>query len=149
MPAASCPECQAPWSAGSTCQDHFYQMLYWENEFPGHGRVHHLMVTSYYLQHPSLLSPEGLDAMRLLLTDFVKGADPQELRRRNRDLVDSGKRQWKVTATPEAHGAYAHPVSWTMRAGDVVAAGPDHYLESVQTWATTIAKTLNEKHAQD
>jgi hypothetical protein len=30
----------------TTCQDNFYQMLYWEAENPALGIVHHLMVLS-------------------------------------------------------------------------------------------------------
>jgi Family of unknown function (DUF5946) len=60
-------------------------MLFWENENPGYGQVHHLMVLSYHLQHPSLYSPEGLSAAIHLLTDFwERGVPTEEVRKRNR-----------------------------------------------------------------
>ena len=72
-----CPECGASWEGEQTCQDHFHHMLFWENENPTSGaEVHHLMVLSYYLQHPSLYSPEGLDEARRLLTGFLEGGPP-------------------------------------------------------------------------
>jgi hypothetical protein len=37
-----CPECGAAWPDAITCQEHFHQMLFWENERPDLG-VHHLM----------------------------------------------------------------------------------------------------------
>jgi hypothetical protein len=37
-----CPECGASWDDEATCQDHFHQMLFWENEYPDYGaEVHH------------------------------------------------------------------------------------------------------------
>src|SRR5512145_2930017 len=66
------PECNAPWQEGQTCQDHFHQMLFWENEHPPLGEVHHLMVLCYHLQHPSLYAPEGLEYAKGLLVDFIE-----------------------------------------------------------------------------
>jgi hypothetical protein len=136
-----CPECGAQLSAELTCQDHFYQMLYWENEDPKNGEVHHLMVLCYYLQHPSLYTPEGLQMGRQLLKEFVgDGVTPQEMRRKIRDVVDSGNRTIKI-----AHGApgsYDSPITWTMRAADVVAGGIEHYIENVYQWARLTHESL-------
>ena len=41
----ACTECGAKWHEEKTCQDSFYQMLFWENEYPGHREVHHFMVS--------------------------------------------------------------------------------------------------------
>ena len=141
--AAQCPECGARWAAGVTCQDHFHQMLAWEIERPELGEVHHLMVPSFYLQHPTLYSPEGLIFSLRLLRDFVeRGLTPLDVRRRNRDALDSGRRRFKITATPAAHGAYDRAVKWTMTAADVTAAGADAYRESVRRWAKAILDDL-------
>jgi hypothetical protein len=43
---------------------------------------------------------------------------------------------------PDAHGAYAHPVAWTMTAADVVAAGLDAYDASVRAWAESVLAAL-------
>lgn len=110
----TCPECAAVWQDGETCQDCFYQMLYWEAGNPDYGEVHHLMVLCYYLQHPSLYSPEGLEAGMRLLVDFVEGnLSPQEARRRMQGKVSSRRRRrWKLVATPQTSGAYPYPVRW-------------------------------------
>ncbi|RPI32219.1 MAG: hypothetical protein EHM70_09470 [Chloroflexota bacterium] len=140
----SCPECKAVWRDGITCQDHFYQMLFWENENPALGEVHHLMVLSYHLQHPSLYSPDGLKVSMGLLDDFlVKGLSTKQVRKRNRDVVDSGNRSWKIKARPDSHGSYDAPVTWTMTAADVVANGAEGYIDSVRSWAESIRKSLN------
>jgi hypothetical protein len=138
-----CPECKALWQDGKTCQDQFHQMLFWENEFPEYGVVHHLTVLCYHLQHPSLYSPEGLEYSKQLMVDFLeRGLSPEEVRRRSRGQVDSGKRAWKVTGSFAGRGAYAHPVQWNMTAGDVTAGGAEQYVEKVRQWAAGILVDL-------
>jgi hypothetical protein len=138
-----CPECGAALEGGKTCQDDFHQMLFWEAERPEIGVVHHLMVLCYHLQHPSLYSPEGVETGKGLLVDFVvKGRSTVEVRQQNRAKVASGNRTWKITARPGLHGAYAHPVAWTMTAADVVAGGIDHYVDNVRMWAQSMYEAL-------
>jgi hypothetical protein len=137
-----CKECGALLVEGGTCFDHFYQMLAWENEKPANGEVHNLTVLCYYLQHPGLYSPAGLDYAMSLLVDFLdKGLSPQEVRRINQHPVSSSQRKFKITATPESFGAYARPVHWRLTAADVTAGTLDTYLEKVRGWAQA---TLDE-----
>lgn len=133
-----CPECGALLDAGQSCADFFHQMLFWENEDAGRGAVHHLMVLCYHLQHPSLYSREGLAHGRQLLADFVEfGLSPSEARKRNSARVDSGRRNWAITARPGNQGAYVRPVAWAMTAVDVIAGGAEGYLENVVAWANS------------
>jgi hypothetical protein len=142
---SSCSECHGSLTDDLTCQDHFFQLLYWENEVPAYGEVHHLTVLCYHLQHPSLYSPEGMTYARKLLVDFLaRGLSPAEVRRQNKDLVDSGNRQAKITSRPGAQGAYPVPVHWTMTVGDVVAAGKENYIASVRIWAESILQALED-----
>lgn len=142
----TCPSCGALWpSAERSCQEAFHQMLFWENEDPRNGKVHHLMVLCYYLQHPELYSPEGLRYAIDLLVDFLeRGQSPAELRRRRRAQVDSSRRRWKVTAHPGQAGAYARLVRWRMTARDVLAGGIENYIGSVNHWAATTLADLRE-----
>ncbi len=140
-----CPECGAVWTEERTCQDYFHQMLFWENEDPALGEAHHLMVLCYHLQHPGLYSAEGLTHARGLLADFVeRGLSPAEARRRNRQAVNSGQRDWSVTARPGDHGRYERQPAWTMRAADVVAGGMENYVANVRAWAAQIHQALRE-----
>lgn len=140
-----CPECGAIWPEGKTCQDDFYQMLFWEAEDPTRGEVHHLTVLCYHLQHPSLYSPEGLIEAEKILVGFLdEKISPAEMVKRNRAKVDSGKRNWKIKATVTSHGAYPRPISWKMTAADVVTGGPANYCENVRAWAQSILDTLKE-----
>jgi hypothetical protein len=119
-------------------------MLAWEAEYPDKTMaVHHLMVLCYHLQHPHLCSPQGLAGAQQLLAQCVEeGAAPQEVRRRQRARVDSGRRTWKITGTPAAYGAYAHPIQWPIIAADVTAGGVDDYIAHVQAWARSVLKAL-------
>ena len=137
-----CPDCGAALADGHTCEDDFHQMLYWEAEFPEYGVVHHLMVLCYYLQHPHLYSPEGVEDGRTLLVNFVeKGATPQDMRRDNRERLDSGNRKWNISGK-KVSGSYSQQPQWTITAADVVANGSNNYVESVKAWAKSVNEAL-------
>jgi Family of unknown function (DUF5946) len=115
----------------------------WEAENPDYGIVHHLMVLCYHLQHPSLYSPEGLDEGITLLSDFLeRGLTPEQVRKRNRGVLSSSTRTWKITGTPASHGAYEYPITWTMTAANVIEGGMDNYYNSVRTWARSVLEAL-------
>ena len=141
--APLCVECGAQLKGFATCQDDFHELLYWENEFPGYGAVHHLLVLCYHLQHPGLYTPQGLEQALQLLVDFLEnGLTPEEARRRSQDQVDSSRRTWKLTARPGWQAAYPHPVTWSRLTADIVRAGPDQYLTNVRDWAASILSDL-------
>lgn len=128
---------------GEACIDLFYAMLYWENEDPALGTVHHLMVLCYYLQHPATYSAQGFAQARHLLADFiVHGLSPQEVVRRERRTVDSHERNWPISARPGNEGQPGFPANWTMTAADVILAGRAAYRESVQQWAAAVHEVL-------
>lgn len=140
-----CPECGARWYDGKTCQDSFYQMLFWENEYPRYEEVHHLMVLCYHLQHPSLYSPEGLRAAIDLLDDFLgRGLTPQEVRKQRHASVDSHTRTWKIKGSPTSHGVYSSPIQWTIKAPQVIESGSDTYCDSIRAWAQSVYETLTD-----
>jgi hypothetical protein len=123
-------------------------MLFWENEDPARWEVHHLMVLCFYMQHPSRYSPETLAGSRQMLADFVEGGiPPAEMRRRNKVKLSSSNRNFKITGTPERHGAYDKPIPWTLRAVDVVAAGPEAYCDSVWAWARSMQAALKQSES--
>jgi hypothetical protein len=118
-------------------------MLFWENESPANGAVHHLTVICYHIQHPHLYSPEGLDNAKQLLKAFLTdGLTPNEVRNRSRAQVDSGQRTWKIKGTSDRHGSHPQPIAWTMTASDVVADGIENYCANVERWARSIHTTL-------
>ena len=144
MSVMNCPECNTDWSDNQTCEDYFHMMGFWELDHQLYD-VHHLMVLSYYLQHPSSLSQEWLvGAKQQLIAYLEQGVTPQEMRKRIAPQVDSGVRQYKISASPESTAHYQHPILWSMRANDVVEAGMDAYYASVQAWASSILEDLRQ-----
>lgn len=138
-----CPECGAVWNADQTCETYFHQMLFWENEDTSAAEVHHLMVLSYYLQHPSLYSPAGLVEGQRLLSEFVEnGVTPTQIRQRNSARLNSNNRTWKIKATTAAHGAYPQSLRWAITAADVINGGASHYHDNVRRWANAIHTSL-------
>jgi hypothetical protein len=118
-------------------------MLAWEIENPPLGEVHHLTVLCYYLQHPGLYSPAGLEGAKRLLADFlVRGLSPEQVRRRDRAALDSGKRKYRVAGTADEHGAYDRPIRWTLTAAGVVAGGQNAYRDNVRAWAHSTLEAL-------
>ena len=140
---ARCPECGAVWRDGSTCLDHFHQMLAWEFEDPRAGAVHHLSVLCYNLQHPSVYSPDALTwAKTLLIRYVVEGITPQQVRDEHRKSLDSGNRPYKITSTAESYGVYVQSVNWTFTIGEVTAGGLEGYCERVEAWSRSVYEAL-------
>lgn len=140
----TCPECGGEWTDEQTCTDHFHMMGFWELDHQLWD-VHHLMVLSYHLQHPGSLSQEWLAGAKQQLVDFLENdVTPQQMRQQIAPQVDSGKRDYKIRATPESTAHYPFPITWNVRAKDVVDAGIDHYYDSVQQWATSILNDLRK-----
>jgi hypothetical protein len=140
-----CPDCGAVLTNGQPCETHFHQMLFWENEDPANWRVHHLTVLCYYLQHPALYSPEGLEHGRHLLKRFIEdGESPEQMRQETKGSAASNNRNWKIKGTADSHGAYNTPIMWQMNAADIVAGGIANYYQNVKRWAATVHKQLND-----
>jgi hypothetical protein len=139
----ACQECCGSWQNDLTCRNCFQQLLYWENENPALGSVHHLMVLSYHLQHPSLYSPEGLQYSLQQLIEFLEaGISPKQALKKNRTTLDSGIRQWTFKPKPGSVGGYIYPTAWHMTIQDVVNAGTKYYVGNIQRWAHSILADL-------
>lgn len=145
MPTSKiCPECGSILTDEHTCRDYFNQMLSWDFEDPaGAGKLHHLTVLCYHLQHPSLYSPEALRSAKQFLRSIIeKNISAQELLDINRKTLASKGRTWKVIGTLENHGSYRSDINWSMTAYDIVFHGLGSYIEMVQKWAELIYEDL-------
>ncbi len=144
-----CTSCGAVYIDAMTCQDDFYQMLYWEHELMAEGmnlmEVHFLMVASYHMQHPHLYSSETLVTIRHNVSEFLQGRlGLDQIHRATGEAARSDRRRHKITGHNGNHGGYATPVQWTMRAMDVVAAGKDQYVSNVRRWAKSVIAALED-----
>ncbi|MBZ0275955.1 MAG: DUF5946 family protein [Anaerolineae bacterium] len=139
-----CPECGAVWTDGKTCTDYFHLLGFWELDHQLYD-VHHLMVICYHVQHPSLYSPEALQAAQQMLVEFVEGGvSPQMMRQRLNPAADSGQRAYRIKGTPESHGVHIYPITWSMTVADVTSGGIENYYASIRAWAKSVLRDLRE-----
>ncbi len=130
----NCPECGAP---ETLCQTRFDEFLVLEFTDAGYGAVHHLTVTAYMLQHSSKLTREGWLHERELLREFlVENKPPAFIRKKNRDLVDSGKRTFKIKSRDGL--PVINKTMWTKTILDVRTENAEVYCADVSVWARAV-----------
>jgi hypothetical protein len=131
-----CPECGA-----ENCQARFDEFLVLEFTDAVYGAVHHLTVATYMLQHSSKLTKEGWLHMRWLLKEFlVENKSPAFIRKQNKDLVDSGKRKFKI-ASKDGRPVISK-TTWTKTILDVQVDSAQVYCDDVTVWARSALKDV-------
>lgn len=119
-------------------------MLSWDFEDPeGAGKVHHITVLCYHIQHPELYSREALKDAIASLADIVEnGLTAQKLLAKNRIRFSPPNKPFMVKGTPENHGSYPVPVRFSTTACDITREGIAKYPASVSKWAHSIMRDL-------
>jgi hypothetical protein len=136
----NCSECGA--SDGS-CQTRFNEFLALEFTDASYGAVHHLTVSAYMLQRSSQLTCEGWLHERELLREFlVENKPPSFIRKQNKDLVDSGKRTFKITSRDGL--PVIHKTTWTRTILDVRKENAETYCADVNAWARFVLEDVQE-----
>ena len=131
-----CPECGA-----ENCQARFDEFLVLEFTDADYGAVHYLTVATYMLQHSSKLTKEGWLHMRWLLKEFlVENKSPAFIRKQNKDLVDSGKRKFKI-ASKDGRPVISK-TTWTKTILDVQVDNAQVYCDDVTVWARSALKDV-------
>jgi len=130
----NCPECGAP---DSLCKERFDEFLVLEFTDAGYGAVHHLTVAAYMVQHSSKMTREGWLFERNLLKEFlVENKLPEFIRKQNKDVVDSGKRKFKIkskTGIP-----VIDKTTWMKTILDVRTENAEAYREDINAWARSV-----------
>ena len=130
----NCSECSASETSYKTRFDEF---LILEFTDVGYGAVHHLTVAAYMLQHSIKLTREGWLHMRDLLRVFlVENKPPAFIRKQNKDLVDSGKRKFKITSKDGL--PVINKSTWAKTILDVRAENAEVYCVDVSAWARSV-----------
>ena len=131
----NCPECGA---VDSLCKTRFNELIALEFSDPAYfGTVHNLTVATFMLQHSSKLTREGWLYERELLKEFlVENKSPEFIRKQNKDLVDSGKRKFKITSKDGK--PVIHKTTWTKTILDVRMENAKVYSEDVTAWARSV-----------
>ena len=136
----NCPECGAP---DKLCQVRFDEFLILEFTDAGYGAVHHLTVAAYMVQHSSKMTREGWLFERNLLREFlIENKPPAYIRKQNKDVVDSGKRTFKIkskTGLP-----VTDKKTWKKTILDVRADNADVYCEDITAWARSVLEEAEE-----
>jgi hypothetical protein len=129
-----CPECGAP---DNLCETRFDEFLILEFTGAGYGAVHHLTVAAYMVQHSSRMTLEGWLFERNLLKEFlVENKSPAFIRKQNKDLVDSGKRKFKIKSRDGL--PVISKTTWAKTILDVRAEKADVYCQDVTAWARSV-----------
>jgi uncharacterized protein DUF5946 len=127
----NCRECGA---LDNLCQTRFDEFLILEFTDAGYGAVHHLTVAAYMLQHSSKLTREGWLHERELLREFlIENKSPAFIRKQNKDMVDSGKRKFKIKSRDGL--PVINKTTWTKTILDVRIENAEVYCEDVAMWA--------------
>lgn len=134
----TCPEC-----GGFDCRSRFDSFLVLEFTDPAFGAVHHLTVTAYMVQHSSQLTREGwLHERELLRAFLMENKPPAFIRKQSKDLVDSGKRTFKIKSRD------GKPVigktKWAKTILDVRTENAEVYCEDVSAWAMAVLEDAKE-----
>ena len=136
----NCPECGAP---ETLCHTRFDEFLVLEFTDTDYGAVHHLTVTAYMLQHSSKLTREGWLHERELLREFlVENKPPAFIRKQNRDLVDSGKRTFKIKSRDGL--PVINKTTWVKTILDVRTENAEVYCADVSAWARSALEESEE-----
>jgi len=139
----NCPECGA---AEALCKTRFDEFLVLEFTDAGYGAVHHLTVATYMLQHSSKLTREGWLYERKLLREFlVENKPPAFIRKQNKDVVDSGRRKFKIkskTGLP-----VISKTAWMKTILDVRTDSAEIYCADVMEWAKAVLDDANLAHS--
>jgi hypothetical protein len=130
----NCPECGA---RQTSCKSRFDEFLALEFTDAGYGAVHHLTVTTYMLQHSSKLTREGWLHERRLLREFlVDNKPPAFIRKKNKDLVDGGKRTFRITSRDGQ--PVIHKSAWAKTILDIRMENAAVYCEDITAWARSV-----------
>jgi hypothetical protein len=132
----NCPECGA---VDGACEARFNEFLVLEFTDAGYGAVHHLTVAAYMLQHSSKLTKEGWLHMRGLLREFiVENKPPAFIRKQNKDLVDSGKREFKIKS--KTGERVIGKSTWAKTILDIRTDDAEVYCADIAEWARAALK---------
>ena len=139
----TCAQCGAIYASDETCQQRFEACLALEYENPNaYGAVHLLSVACYMLQH-NLYSREGwLETRELVRLTISQESTPAEIRKKNRDRLDSGVRKWSVTKGAKL--AEFAAIRWSRTIADIHLENPEGYVSDVKQWAISVLEDTLE-----
>lgn len=142
-----CPECGGVFANSEDCWSAFGELLALEFVDSAYGRVHHLTVATYMLQHPTRLSRRGWIEMRgLLRLNLQDNVSVAGLRQHIRDAGVTATKGWKLKPDGTClDGAIG--LAWPMTVADIDRRDPVVYGEQVTAWAKSALQTAQRVDA--
>ena len=116
------------------CEALFHACLAADYTDPGYGRVHHLVVPTYALQH-GWYTVEAEAAMVEFILDHLDRPPSDHARRSIRAAAD-GPVQVRARQPRTRH------LDWERHIGDVEQGNAHNYVATVRDWATSVATGL-------
>lgn len=138
-----CAQCGAIYASDETCQQRFEACLALEYDNPlAYGAVHLLSVACYMLQH-NLYSREGwLETRALVRQTISQEYTSADIRKMNRDRLDSGVRKWSITKGAKL--AEFATIRWSRTIADLRLENPEDYVSDVKQWAVSVLEDTLE-----
>lgn len=138
-PKSFCPQCGAALPAQLECHALFERCLVKDyEEFDTYGKVHHLIVPCYMLQHNRYSQTAWVSARAGLAQVIHQGATPAELLEQNRRQSHAPNRDWQILKGPRLPGV--EDIVWTFTVADVRLDSPEAYIEDAHRWAESILR---------
>jgi len=123
-----------------TCRQHFEALLFLEYEIQETlaPEIHQLMVACYMLQHHQYSDEARPMVIKMIEDVLERGVTAAETRRRNKHLVDSSNRKFRITGPSSA----APQIDWPITIQNIDAEDGAAYPSSVTRWARSILDTI-------
>lgn len=118
------------------CETRFHELLIQDFTDAGHGRVHHLVVSSYMVQHDFYANEyleTVLHGMKTWLHSFPTLQDRARVQALFNGATRVKKRHRIAPATPRA---------WELTVFDVDTSSAETYQRTVRAWASSIVERL-------
>lgn len=141
FPEMVCEDCGAEMKDDLTCQEMYAEVLAREFSDPVCGKVHHLTVLCYNIQHPGSISRESLEWSISTLAAAMKGKWSGE------DLLQQVGQSLAKKEIPTLLSSPEEPVdgltrNWSMTIADVYNLDAQGQAERVRAWAEAILNDL-------
>ncbi len=152
----TCRECGALLPEGGACVELFHALLLLEQEVmrdgeataEGRGELAHFYaVSTYMLQHPESMGckAEALAGVRKAIAEHLSGRmSPARWRQVVRRTLNGPAR---VVRRPGDEVVRWAVLAWPMTVADVLAGGPQGYLEGVSAWAASVVQAIDANGA--
>jgi hypothetical protein len=141
-----CNGCGVTCVEGENCQQRYHECLALEFSNIGYGKVHHLTVPAFQLQHCQSLSLEGVLSFQKVLQSFlIDRKTPEQIRIENKRSLDQTNRNWRFSGNTKIQ-LFSKEI-WTSTIFSVRMDNAQEYCDDITKWAETVLSD-SSKHIE-